>query len=445
MANRDGHRRFGNARKLPSGRYQIRYPGPDGRIRTGPETYERKGDADKALVLIEAQLSSGDWTDPDRGKVKLGVYASKWITERPGLRIRTMDLYRWLLRKHIEPYLGGVPIARLSPQMIREWRAALVNGGVSVSVTAKAYRLLRAVMMTAVEEDKILPRNPCQIRNAGTEDAAERPVLTVAQVFALAEEVGRRPVGNIRAVPDGYRLRFRRGGEMRTAPEVYATRPEAERTLWTMAGDCRADCTQDRRFYALVLLATFSSLRWGEVTALRRRDLDLDARTVRIRAAYIERSTGEMLLGPPKSQAGRRIVGIPDAIVPALRAHLAAFVQDEPGALVFPGARGGPIRRGNFNKMSAWPHAVASIDMPGLHFHDLRHTGNQFAAESGAALRDLMARMGHDSERAAMIYQHVARGADQLITDAIDAHVQGEQRKDDGDDDGSAGILVPAG
>jgi integrase len=94
--------------------------------------------------------------------------------------------------------------------------------------------------------------------------------------------------------------------------------------------------------------------------------------------------------------------------------------------------------------MSAWPHAVASIDMPGLHFHDLRHTGNQFAAESGAALRDLMARMGHDSERAAMIYQHVARGADQLITDAIDAHVQG-QRKDDGDDDGSAGILVPAG
>ena len=83
------------------------------------------------------------------------------------------------LRKHIEPYLGGVPIARLSPQMVREWRATLLDGGVSVSVTAKAYRLLRAIMMTAVEEDKILPRNPCQIRKAGTEDAAERPVLTV--------------------------------------------------------------------------------------------------------------------------------------------------------------------------------------------------------------------------------------------------------------------------
>jgi integrase len=113
--------------------------------------------------------------------------------------------------------------------------------------------------------------------------------------------------------------------------------------------------------------------------------------------------------------------------------------------LVFPGAKGGPIRRGNFNKMAAWPQAVASIGMPGLHFHDLRHTGNQFAAISGAGLRDLMARMGHDSERAAMIYQHVARGADQVITSAIDTHVKGEKRGDGDGEDGAAGALVPAG
>ena len=442
MANREGHRRFGNVRKLPSGRYQIRYPGPDGRIRTGPDTYERKGDADKALVLIEAQLASGDWTDPDRGKVKLGEYASAWITERPGLRPRTMDLYRWLLRKHIEPHLGGAPIGRLSTQMIREWRATLLANGVSVSVAAKAYRLLRAILMTAVEDDKILPRNPCRIRGAGTEDAGERPVLTVAQVFELGEQVGRRPVGNIRKIPTGYRLRFCRHGEMRTSPELYATRAEAERALWTMAGDGRADSIHDRRFYALVLLATFASLRWGEATALRRCDLDLNARTVRVRAAYVERSTGEMLIGPPKSKAGRRVVGVPDAIIPTLRDHLSVYVKDEPGALVFHGVKGGPLRRGNFNKMSAWPHAVGSIGMTGLHFHDLRHTGNQFAAHSGAALRDLMARMGHDSERAAMIYQHEARGADQLITSAIDAHVQDEQCKDG---EGPAGALAPAG
>jgi integrase len=445
MANRDRHRRFGNVRRRESGRYQIRYPGPDGRMRTGPETYERRSDADRALVMIEAQIRSGEWTDPERGKVKLGDYGSAWITERPGLRPRTMDLYRWLLRKHIEPYLGGVPVGRLSTRQVREWRATLLANGVSVSVTAKAYRLLRAIMTTAVEDDKLLPRNPCRVRGAGTEEAAERPVLTVVQVFELAGQVGRRPVGNIRKIPGGYQLRFCRHGEMHTSPEVYASRAEAERALWTMASDGRADCHHDRRFHALVLLATFASLRWGEVTALRRCDLDLNARSVRVRASYIERSTGEMLLGPPKSRAGRRIVGIPEVIVPTLREHLAVFAEDDPGALVFPGAKGGPLRRGNFNKMSAWPHAVASIGMPGLHFHDLRHTGNQFAAHSGARLRDLMARMGHDSERAAMIYQHEAYGADKTITDAIDTHVQAERTKRDDDEDGPTGALVPAG
>jgi hypothetical protein len=56
-----------------------------------------------------------------------------------------------------------------------------------------------------------------------------------------------------------------------------------------------------------------------------------------------------------------------------------------------------------------------------------------------------MARMGHDSERAAMIYQHEARGADKAITDAIDTHVQAEQTGRDDDEDGPAGALVPAG
>jgi integrase len=105
---------------------------------------------------------------------------------------------------------------------------------------------------------------------------------------------------------------------------------------------------------------------------------------------------------------------------------------------------GGPLRRGNFNRMSAWSYAVRSIGAEGLHFHDLRHTGNTFAASSGAGPRDLMARRGHDSERAALIYQHEARGADQCDHPAIDTHVQAEQAADD-DDDGSAGVLAPVG
>ncbi|TDD52336.1 hypothetical protein E1286_08995 [Nonomuraea terrae] len=79
------------------------------------------------------------------------------------------------------------------------------------------------------------------------------------------------------------------------------------------------------------------------------------------------------------------------------------------------------------------------MGLPGLHFHDLRHTGNMPAAMSGAGLRDPMARMGHDNVGAAMIYQHAVRGADQVITNAVD-----QQLKQD-DDDGSSGALAPVG
>ena len=106
---------------------------------------------------------------------------------------------------------------------------------------------------------------------------------------------------------------------------------------------------------------------------------------------------------------------------------------------MFPGAKGGPLRRSNFNKMAGWPQAVRSIGMPGLHFHDLRHTGNTFAARSGAGLKDLMARMGHDSERAALIYQHEARGADQADHGRDRRPRPGRARQDGDDDDGAAG------
>src|SRR5262249_34200607 len=137
------------------------------------------------------------------------------------------------------------------------------------------------------------------------------------------------------------------------------------------------------------------------------------------------------------------VVGIPKSIIPALREHLDEFVADDPGALVFPGAKGAPLRRTNFNKASSWSHAVRAIGARDLHVPDLRPTGKTFAASGGAGLKDLMARMGHDSERAAMIYQHQARGADQVITNTIDSYVQAERGKDG--DEGSAGVLAPVG
>jgi hypothetical protein len=185
--NKDGHRRFGLIRKLPSGRFQASYLGPDGLRRAAPTTYETKRDAEQFLVRVEAAMMSDEWTDPIRAKVVLGDYAERWITERAGLRPRTVQLYRWLWTKHIGPYLGPVQLGQLSAAMVRQWRSERLEAGVSQSVTAKSYRLLRAVLATAVEEDRILMRNPCRVKGADRESPAERPVLTVAQVYQLAE------------------------------------------------------------------------------------------------------------------------------------------------------------------------------------------------------------------------------------------------------------------
>ncbi|MFC4052217.1 tyrosine recombinase XerC [Actinomadura syzygii] len=385
MANKKGKRRFGSVRQLPSGRFQIRYPGPDGKMRSGGTTYATEREAEKQLSLIEAKLLTGDWTDPKRAKVKLSEYAAKWITERPDLRVRTIEIYRGLLRRHLVPYLGNVPIGKIDTAAVREWRAELVSVGVGASEVAKAYRLLRAVLMTATD-DLIIPRNPCRIKGAGEEKPDERPVLTVAQVFKLAKMM-----------------------------------PEHLR--------------------ALVLLATFASLRWGEVVALRRKDIDLNARTVTVRQAQVELDTGELIIGPPKSRAGLRTVALPQAIIPELKRHLGNFTGPEPEALVFTGKRGGVLRRANFRRATKWGETVTALGVPDLHFHDLRHTGNTFAAESGASLRDLMERMGHDSVRAAMIYQHRTAGGNRAIAQAMDDMIN----DDPDDEDGSAGGLALVG
>lgn len=367
-----GPRHFGSIRKLSSGRWQVRYYGPDGVRRAAPETFERKGDAARWLAATETDVAKGEWRDLERAEQLLTEYAATWIKERPGLRPRTVELYEGLFRRQIAPYFAGVTLARIdnNPAAIRAWRAALLSAGVSVSVSAKAYRLLRAVLHTAVDDD-VIRRNPCRIKGADQEHAAERPTLTAGQVAALA-----------RLMPP--------------------------------------------RLVALVVLATYASLRWGELAALRRVDLDLEAATVRVERTQVEVG-GRVTEGPTKSRAGRRVVAFPPALVPLLRRHLAEYVGEEPTALVFTGPKGARLRRNNFGKLAGWSEAVAAVGAPGLHFHDLRHTGNAFAAKvPGTTIRDLMGRMGHDSTRAAMIYLHGSPGADRIIADALPVELHEE-------------------
>jgi integrase len=398
MAGRGRRRRFGFVRKLPSGRFQASYIGPTGKRHPAPATFRTERDAERWLVNVEGAIMRREWIDPERARIRLQDYAETWIAERAGLRPRTVALYEWLLAKHITPHLGNVQLGDLDTAMVRQWRAALLREGVSESMAAKSYRLLRGVLMTATNEDRILSRNPCQVRGAGLENPNERPVLTVAQVFDLASRMA------------------------------------------------------NSRYRAFVLLAAFATLRWGEITALRRRDIAADASSVHVAGAFVDLPGRGLVYGPPKSRAGLRTVAIPEAIRPEILQHLETFVGLAPDAWVFTGLRKNPLRRGNFNSQSGWKKAVAEVGVPHLHFHDLRHTGNTLASRTKASTKDLMARMGHDSARAALIYQHATSEADQEIAAALSGLVDGERRRkaserpneEDGED-GAAGALVPAG
>jgi integrase len=123
------------------------------------------------------------------------------------------------------------------------------------------------------------------------------------------------------------------------------------------------------------------------------------------------------------------------------------YVGTDETSFLFTGPRGGVLRRGNFRRGAGWADAVGKIGVVGLHFHDLRHTGNMLAAP-GASLGDLKARMGHDSARAAMIYQHATAEADRMITDALDKRIEDSGKaanRGPDHDSGTAGTLAKTG
>jgi len=164
-----------------------------------------------------------------------------------------------------------------------------------------------------------------------------------------------------------------------------------------------------------VLLAAFTGLRLGELRALRRKRLDLDAATVTVAPedGNVQRDrSGAVHFTRPKSRAGARTVAVPALVVEELRAHLELVGDHGPDALVFPADKSidgmRPFHAEAFGRQ--WRKALAELDglPPGLVFRDLRHTGNTLAAGTGASTRELMARMGHASPRAALIYQHAA-------------------------------------
>jgi len=336
-------------------------------MRSAPSTFERKTDAALWLSFKQAEIAGGDWMAPELARQPFAQYAEQWLRDRV-LKVRTEELYRSVLDNHLLPTFGRMAMGEIDEAAVRRWRKERLEAGRKAQrpfgpvTVAKAYRLLHAIFTTAADQDRIVRRNPCSIDGAGKEDSHEREIVPLPVVFAIADRI---PV----------------------------------------------------RYRALVLLATFADLRWGELAGLRRENVDLDACEVRVTETVAELDKGALLPETPKSRAGRRVVAIPPDLVPELRWHLERFAEPGERGYVFVGPKGGRLRRSNFRPI--WHQARTSVGLPDLHFHDLRHTGGTLSAATGASLKELMARLGHSSVRAAMIYQHATRDRDRVIALAL--------------------------
>lgn len=426
---------LGTVEQLPSGRWRAFYR-REGRKFAGPKTFATRAAADAWLAGEFADRARGVWRDPDAGRIELETFARDWLATRADLSPHTLAQYEHTLSRWILPRIGaaggsrgielaamhlgditpatvrtwyaacraaahadavaqssadlarrrdpartwaraqGMPVAavgRLSPAVVLAWENAGrpmpprpvvdVPEDAGRSAVTAAYRLLRAVLNVGVS-DGLLDRNPCQIKGAGESRSAERGTASPAEVAALAAHM-------------------------------------------------------PRRLSAAVIVAAWSGLRAGELFALARRHVDLEARTVTVERALHEAKGPAPVFGAPKTVKSRRTVTLPGFVVDALRAHLDEFTDPGPDALVFTLENGSPVR--NTRRAALFGKARRAIGRDDLTWHDLRHTGATLAYRAGASVPEVQRRLGHTTMRAAQTYAHAADDSDRVLADRLDA------------------------
>ncbi|SIR56369.1 tyrosine-type recombinase/integrase [Microbacterium sp. RURRCA19A] len=385
MAGRQSKRRetFGQIDKLPSGRHWARYTGPDCERYPAPSTFDNLTDARAWLAARRTEIATGKWMPPAvlaaaeaQRNQTLAAYAETWLASRTNsrgdhLKPRTLEEYRRLLRSPDPEKSGdaGGPLAELtsmllgaiSPAKVRAWRAAQLATGKKTQ-TSRAYGLLNAIMATAVI-DKLVDANPCTVKGGE------------------ATHTGRK------VIPP--------------------TDSELDEILTTIKPEYRA----------LVTVAAFGGLRYGEATALRAKDVAVersDAGTVSAVRINVERAVARtsdgIVPGSTKSENGVRRVGILGQDAGVIAQHVHGLIGE---ALLFPAADGVSfLAQSAFHRH--WDAARIAAGRPDMPFHALRHYRATAYAEAGATAAENNARHGWSTATVGLRYQHATDRADEL-------------------------------
>jgi integrase len=338
--------------------WRARYRGPDGRERC--KTFARKVDAQRWLTEQEHARDRGTWTDPALGRVRFQEWLVEWwagVNLRPTTRAR----HDAVLRVHVLPRFGAMPLAAIQQRDVRAWVVDLGRRGLAPATVHKTYQVLAVVMSAAVDAG-MLPHTPCRRIRLPEIIREEMRFLTPVEVAKLAATI----------------------------------RPE---------------------YRALVFLGAYGGLRIGELAGLRRGRVDLHRGTVEV-VEIVTEPHGHLHLGPPKTRASRRAVGLPRFVVEELDAHL--HRPETAGDFLFAGPRNGPFRPSNFRER-AWRPAVELAGLAVLRVHDLRHTAVALWIAAGATPKEVAARAGHTSVSFTLDrYGHLYPEADQALRDRLD-------------------------
>lgn len=363
------------------GRWQARVTTPAGVTVSAPSTFRAKIDAEEwvkaerqlmedpsAYLTPQRRLEASREKERREAANTFAVYADRYLTER-GLRPNTAREYARVLRTQLLPVFGDVPLRAITREMVREWHSSLPKS--TPAGNAATYRLLRSIMKAA-EDEELIERNPVRIPRASAAKVRREQKPSPVDELAIIVD----------AMPERLRL--------------------------------------------FIVLAAFGGMREGEIFELRRSDIDPSTGAIAVRRK-IEKDpdpTAEgacpdcgRVIGPPKTAKGTRVVHLPPAFLPMLRAHLLAHTAPGSLGLLFPGERKDHMSARYL--LSRYEVARKAAGRPDLTIHGLRHSALTLAGQHGATPAELQARAGHASLAAMAIYQHATIDRDRQLAERM--------------------------
>lgn len=361
------------------GKYMARWRDPDGRQRA--KRFRTRQEAKDHLTHVESDKLRGIYS-ARRGAPPLAVVADHWLDASPHLSPVTAKTYRRDLDAYILPTFGKTRADKIDARSVQQWIATELKRLKPITVH-RHFRTMRTLLGFARRMGYIA-KNPCDDVNPPKVGRSDTRILTVDQVNAIADAIG-------------------------------------------------------KRYRALVLVAAYAGLRWGEAVGLRR--MDVDGPRVMV-AGQLQKIDGKWVRLEPK-WASRRTVTLPESIAVELAGHMDEFTGAEPSALVFTNEHGNEI--GGSFRGNVWAPACAKAGLGKLEwiksdekgsrgrfeyrrkvtgaprFHDLRHTAASLAIATGAHPKAIQARLGHSTISMTMdLYGHLMEGMDAQLAADLD-------------------------